>query len=65
MTGLSPFFSNYGFHPKFDLEPDIHGDYPEEGQACRLTDRLNEIHDFAKNEMTFTQDRQPEYTDKY
>jgi hypothetical protein len=64
-TGLSPFFSNYGFHPKFDLEPDIRVDHPEEGQARHLTDRLNEIHDVAKNEMTFAQDRQQEYTDKH
>jgi transposase InsO family protein len=64
-TGLSPFFSNYGFHPKLDLEPDIHVDHPKEGQARRLTDRLNEIHDFAKNKMTFAQDHQQEYADKH
>jgi hypothetical protein len=64
MTGLSPFFSNYGFHPKFDLEPDISINYPKEGQAHCLTDCLNEIYDFAKNEITFAQDRQQEYTDK-
>jgi hypothetical protein len=64
-TGLSPFFSNYGFHPKLDLEPDIHVDHPEEGQAHHLIDHLNEIHDFAKNEMTFAQDRQQEYADKH
>jgi hypothetical protein len=64
-TSLSPFFSNYSFHPKFDLKPDIRVDHPEEGQARRLTDRLNEIHDFTKNKMTFTQDRQQEYADKH
>jgi hypothetical protein len=52
-TSLSPFFSNYSFHPKLDFEPDIRIDHPEEGQAHCLTDHLNEIHDFAKNEMTF------------
>jgi hypothetical protein len=64
-TSLSPFLSNYGFHPKFNLEPDIHIDHPKEGQACHLTDRLNEIHDFTKNEMTFTQDCQQEYANKH
>jgi hypothetical protein len=65
MTSLSPLFSNCGFHPKFDLEPNICVDYPEEGQARCLTDCLNEIHDFAKNEMTFAQDCQQEYADKH
>jgi hypothetical protein len=65
MTGLSPFFSNYGFHPTLDLESNICVDYPEEGQAYHLTDSLNKIHDFAKNEMTFTQDCQQEYADKH
>jgi hypothetical protein len=65
MTGVSPFFSNYGFHPKFDLESDIYIDHPEEGQARRLTDYLKEIHDFSKNEMTFTQDHQQEYANKH
>jgi hypothetical protein len=64
-TGLSPFFSNYGFHPKLDLEPDIHIDHPKEGQAYYLTDCLNKIHNFAKNEMTFTQDYQQEYANKH
>jgi hypothetical protein len=65
MTGLSPFFSNYGFHPKFNLEPDIYIDYPKEGQAHCLTNCLNKIHNFTKNEMTFTQDHQQEYADKH
>jgi hypothetical protein len=65
MTSLSPFFSNYGFYPKLDLESNIHIDYPKEGQAYCLTDHLNKIHDFAKNKITFTQDHQQEYADKH
>jgi hypothetical protein len=65
MTGLSPFFSNYGFYPKLDLKPDMCINYRKEGQAHHLTDCLNKIHDFAKNKMTFTQDCQQEYTNKY
>jgi hypothetical protein len=55
-TGLSPFFSNYGFYPIFDLEPNICIDYPKEEQAHCLTDCLNKIHDFTKNKMTFAKD---------
>jgi hypothetical protein len=47
-TGLSPYFANYGMHPKLDLEPDLRVDNPEEGQAQSLTRLLAEIHDFAK-----------------
>jgi hypothetical protein len=65
MTSLSPFFSNYGFHPKLDFEPDIHVDHPEEEQAHCLTDCLKEIYDFTKNKMTFAQDHQQEYADKH
>jgi hypothetical protein len=64
-TGLSPFFVNYGMHPKLDFEPDLRVDNPEEGQAQSLTRLLAEIHDFAKAEMAYAQDRQREYADNH
>jgi hypothetical protein len=64
-TGLSPFFANYGMHPKLDCESDLRVDNPEEGQAQSLTHLLAEIHDFAKAEMGYAQDRQCEYADNH
>jgi hypothetical protein len=64
-TGLLPFFTKYGMHPKLDFEPDLRIDIPEEGQAQSLTQLLTEIHNFMKAEMTYTQDQQCEYADNY
>jgi hypothetical protein len=55
-TSLSPFFANYGMHPKIDFEQDIRVDNPEEEEAHSLADHLAGIHDIIKSEMTFTQD---------
>jgi transposase InsO family protein len=64
-TGLSPFFANYGMHPKLNLEPDLRIDNPEEVQAQSLTRLLAEIHDFAKAEIAYAQDQQREYADNH
>jgi hypothetical protein len=64
-TGISPFFANYGLNPKIDFEPDLRVDNPEENEAHTLADRLSEIHDLIKSEMSFAQDRQQEYADRH
>jgi hypothetical protein len=53
-TRLSPFFANYGMHPKLDFEPDLRIDNLEEGQAQSLTHLLAKIHDFTKAKMAYT-----------
>jgi hypothetical protein len=60
-TGISPFFTNYGLNPKIDFEPDLWVNNPEENEAYTLADRLSEIHDLIKSEMSFAQDWQQEY----
>jgi hypothetical protein len=55
-TGLSPFFANYGMHPKLNFEPDLQVNNPEEGQAQSFTHQLAEIHDFVKAEIAYAQD---------
>jgi hypothetical protein len=52
-TGLSPFFANYGMHPKLDFKPDLWIDNPEEGQAQSLTHLLAEIYNFMKAKMAY------------
>jgi hypothetical protein len=51
-TGISPFFANYGFHPRMGFEP------PENLQdtpAANFTSRLSEIHDRLREEMFYAQ----------
>jgi hypothetical protein len=57
ITGILPFFVNYGLNPKIDFEPDIPVDNPKEDQAHTLADYLSEIHDLIKREMAFAQDQ--------
>jgi transposase InsO family protein len=65
ITGISPFFANYGLNPKIDFELDIRVDNHEECQAQGLAECLSNIHDLIHSEMSFAQDRQQEYVDRH
>jgi hypothetical protein len=65
ITGISPFFANYGLNPKIDFEPDIPVDNPKDDQAWTLADCLSKIHDVFKSEMLFAQDQQQESADRH
>lgn len=65
-TGVSPFFANYGFNPRFTVKP--RSDQPprnnDELHADQNVELLQEIHAFCRSEMAFAQARQTEYANK-
>jgi hypothetical protein len=63
-TKLSPFFTLYGINPKCSFDLDNKTEFPEEEKAQEAAKRLAEIHDFAKAEMRYAQDRFSEAADK-
>lgn len=42
-TGLSPFFANYGFHPRLRIEPIDATDMPAARQASAFADQISAI----------------------
>ena len=64
-TTMSPFFTNFGFHPRYDFELDIRVDAAEEGEAQTTAERLELIHEVARTEMRYAQLRQAEGADTH
>lgn len=65
-THVSPFFANYGFHPRFHFEPGTPTTSASslEYLATETIKTLKEIHDFCQDEMRLAQARQQEYANK-
>jgi hypothetical protein len=67
-TGISPFFANYGYHPRLGVEPS-HPCPPtlsttaraEHFNANSIADRFQKIHEFLRQEIALAQDRQEAY----
>jgi len=64
-TTMSPFFTNFGFHPRYDFELDIRVDAAEEQEAQTTAERLELIHEVARTEMRYAQLRQAEGADPH
>jgi hypothetical protein len=60
-TGISPFFANYGFHPRFSLE--ILGDFINPSAEKRAT-RLGQIRQNLMAELKLTQEWQKKQADR-
>lgn len=70
-TGVSPFFANYGFHPRMGVEPSSPCP-PHVSKAARteffnansIADRFQRILDFAKSNMALAQEMQEHYANQ-
>jgi hypothetical protein len=51
-TGLSPFFANYGFHPRLGVELIEPVDMPAARQASAFTDQMSAIQDHLREQTT-------------
>ena len=64
-TSLSPFFVNFGYHPRYDFELDLQVDAPEAREAQMAVERLERIHEVARAEMPYAQMRQTGGADRH
>ena len=64
-TTMSPFFTNFGFHQRYDFELDIRVDAAEEQEAQTAAERLELIHEVARTKMRYAQLRQAEGADAH
>ncbi len=70
-TGISPFFANYGFHPRMGVEPSFPCP-PQTSKASReeffnansIADRFQKILDFVKSNITLAQETQEKYANQ-
>jgi hypothetical protein len=51
-TGLSPFFANYGFHPRLGVEPIEPVNMPATRQASAFADQMSAIQDHLREQTT-------------
>lgn len=71
-TNVSPFFANYGFHPRMGIEP-----LPETSlqpisqramlqieDADRFAEKMKQLHKFLREEITYAQALQEDYANK-
>jgi hypothetical protein len=58
--GLSPFFTNYGFHPRLGVEPIEPVDMPAARQASAFTNQMSVIQDYLREQTTLAQARYEE-----
>src|SRR5260221_7862570 len=61
-TGVSPFFTNKGYHPSFMTEPNEQVSSPE---AQRFISDLDDLHTELKRSITRAQECYQKYTDKH
>jgi len=61
-TKQTPFFANYGYHPRFNIEPPVSAEVPAaEDQLAKL----QAIKDSLAIEIKFAQDHAKEFADKH
>lgn len=64
-TGVSPFFANYGFHPRLGFEPVLPADArPATRDAKAFAQKMQDITDFLRTEMTSAQARHEEQANR-
>ena len=71
-TNVAPFFANYGYHPTMGIEPPKVIDKTATTQRSRLqiedadkfANKMNQLHYFLREEMTYAQAIQEDYANK-
>jgi len=61
-TKKSPFFANYGFHPRIHFSPNPESPVPA---AFDMVQELHHLHEEVKNEIILAQKQQKEYYDRH
>jgi hypothetical protein len=63
-TGMSPFFANYGFHPRLGVEPVEPIDAPAARQASAFADHMSAILEYLREQTVLAQARYEEASNK-
>jgi hypothetical protein len=63
-TRTSPFFANYGFHPRMGFEPVQPSNQPATRDAEEFTQKMEKIMSYVRTQMLAAQARQEEYANR-
>jgi hypothetical protein len=63
--GVTPFFANYGYHPRYDLVLDPGRIAPSSEELQDYAAKLSDLQDFLKSEMAYSQARHAEQADRH
>jgi hypothetical protein len=64
-TGVTPFFANYGYHPRYDLVPVPSSAPPAPAALIEYTSRLENLREHLQAEMKFAQSEQAEHANQH
>jgi hypothetical protein len=61
---ITPFFANYGYHPRFGFEPVIPRNRPAAKDAEELALKMKIVHEYLKSEICIAQARHEKYANR-
>jgi hypothetical protein len=61
---ITPFFANYGYHPRFGFEPVTPKNRPAAKDAEELVLKMKIVHKYLKSEICIAQARYKEYVNR-
>ena len=61
---ITPFFANYGFHPRFDFEINASTSPPRRQDVLNIQHSLSRLEEYLRNEMKLAQATYAEYADR-
>ncbi|KAK9652865.1 hypothetical protein HCH54_010281 [Aspergillus fumigatus] len=64
-TGISPFFANYGFHPRMGFEPVQPTNHPAARDAEAFAKKMQDVVDYVRAQIRVAQARYEEQTNRY
>ncbi|KAI1676228.1 reverse transcriptase [Pyrenophora tritici-repentis] len=63
-TQATPFFANYGFHPRLGFEPVLPGNRPAARDAEEFAQKMNSIHEYLRAEICLAQAQHEKYANR-
>lgn len=63
-TKTTPFFANYGYHPRFGFEPVTPSQKPAAQDAEAFAQKMEEIHEYLRSEICIAQARHEKYANR-
>lgn len=63
-TQTTPFFANYGYHPRLGFEPALTRDQPAARDAEELAQKMNAVHEYLRAEICLAQARHEKYANR-
>ena len=64
-TGITPFYANYGYYPRYQINPNPESKLPTPTILKEYANNLANLDDYLRSEISWSQAAQAEQADKY